>query len=136
MSFCMFHAAEAGLIVNILDRFVLQCTGSRDCYIVKLTLTHNEYHRKHISVLMFKFEINHLSRCIFSFSINFQESFVRQKYLLRDSHSHRRGEKFQNLLSKNSTDDRHSNDHKQFVFKKKLCLLVRGFLEADDDVRD
>ena len=65
MSFCMFHAAEAGLIVNILDRFVLQCTGSRDCYIVKLTLTHNEYHRKHISVLMFKFEINHLSRCIF-----------------------------------------------------------------------
>ena len=87
MSFCMFHAAEAGLIVNILDRFVLQCTGSRDCYIVKLTLTHNEYHRKHISVMMFKFEINHLSRCIFfSFSINFQESFVRQKYLLRDSH--------------------------------------------------
>ena len=38
MSFCMFHAAEAGLIVNILERFVVQFIVSRDCYIVKLVV--------------------------------------------------------------------------------------------------
>ena len=112
----MFHAAEAGFIVNIQERFVLQCTGSRDCYVVKLMLTHNECHRKHISVLMFGFEINHLSRYIFSFSIS--RKFCATEILAtRFTHSHRRGEKFQNLLSKNSTDDRHSNDHKQFVIQ-------------------
>ena len=52
MSFCVFHAAEAGLIVNILERFVVQFIGSRDCYIVKLVVCW------HIVGIVFQVEIH------------------------------------------------------------------------------
>ena len=102
MSFCVFHPAEAGLIVNILERFVVQFIGSRDCYIVKLVVCWHIVGIIERRRLVSQVEIHF---CVDVGSIGSKPTISVDVF-----------DHFDNRNSLRMTDA-HSNDYKRFVFQ-------------------